>query len=126
MTDPQAPLVPDSRPSRSRGVWIVLLLVLVAALGVGGWQLWHKLESTTETLEAEDALIRRLSQQLRAVEVQGDHLARRIEDGEDAIQRNAAALATLEGQQQVALQSIAGLDAILKGGRARFQLAAVE
>lgn len=126
MTDPQAPPVPASPSPRGRGVRIVLLLLLLAALGFGGWQLWRKLETTTETLEAEDALIRRLSQQLRAVEVEGDYLARRVEDGEGAIQRNAAALAALENQQQGALQSIAALEATLKGGRARFQLAAVE
>lgn len=113
-------------PRRGRGLlWLLLLAVLAALIG-GGWMLWHKLEATTETLEAEDALIRRLSQQLRAVEADANQLARRQDDAEGASQRNAAAINGLQAQQQAALKSIEALDATLQGGRARFQLAAVE
>lgn len=106
-------------------VWL-LLLGLLGAAAYGGWLVWQRLETTTETLEAEDALIRRLSQQLRALEADGAQLERRQGDTDGTVQRNATALASLQAQQDSALKSIETLDATLKGGRARFQLAAIE
>jgi len=105
--------------------WLLLVL-LVAGTAYGGWRLWQRLENTTETLEAEDALIRRLSQQLRALEVDHNQLERRLNDADGSVQRNASAITTLQAQQDSALKSIAALDTTLQGGRARFQLAAVE
>ncbi len=124
-TLPSIATVPPLR--NSSGLWRWLLLVVIAAaLGYGGWRVWQKLEATTETLEAEDALIRRLSQQLRALET--DHLQtqRRLADTQAMAQRTAMALDTVQAQQDSALKSIESLDATLKGGRTRFQLAAVE
>lgn len=105
--------------------WL-LLLGLFGGLAYGGWLVWQRLESTTQTLEAEDALIRRLSQQLRVLEADGVQMERRLADADGAVQRNATALASLQAQQEGALKSIETLDATLKGGRARFQLAAIE
>lgn len=124
-----APSAPADAPLPHRGprVWPwFLLLVLLAAMAAGGWQLWQRLEATTETLEAEDALIRRLSQQLRGLETDHLQLERHLTDTDSTAQRNSATLVTLQAQQDSALKSIETLDAILKGGRARFQLAAVE
>ena len=105
--------------------WL-LLLAIVAGLGYGGWKLWQRLETTTKTLEAEDELIRRLSQQLRVLEAEQVQLERHLGDTDGTSQRNALSINTLQAQQDSALKSIESLDATLKGGRARFQLAAVE
>ncbi len=126
MDEPTSLSMPASSPARSSLWRWLLLLVLLAALGFGGWRVWQRLEATTETLEAEDALIRRLSQQLRALETDNLQLERRVNDADGSVQRNAAAINTLQAQQDSALKSIAVLDATLQGGRARFQLAAVE
>lgn len=126
MDEPKTPQPTASSPARS-GLWRWLLfLVLLAALGYGGWRVWQRLESTTDTLEAEDALIRRLSQQLRALETDNVQLERHLADTDGTVQRNATEVDTLKAQQASALKSIEVLDATLKGGRARFQLAAVE
>lgn len=120
---------PAQAPNAARGLgfwgWGVLLLALLG-MGTGGWLLWQRLESTTETLEAEDALIRRLSQQLRALEADNVQAERHQADTDGTVQRTAAAMVTLQAQQEGTLKSIEALDATLKGGRARFQLAAVE
>jgi uncharacterized protein HemX len=127
MIDNEPLPVPATSSSRGRGMGVVLLLLaLSAALGYGGWRLWQWLEATTETLEAEDALIRRLSQQLRTLEADSDHLARRLEDSEGAQARQAEVVAGLQSQQDGTSQAMAALEATLKGGRTRFQLAAVE
>lgn len=126
MTDSATAAAPIPPPPRGRGLVWLLLLAVLAALGIGGGMLWQKLESTTETLEAEDALIRRLSQQLQMLEGDTNRLARQQDDAAGGTQRNAAALAAVQAQQQATLQSIEVLDATLQGGRARFQLAAVE
>lgn len=123
------PAMPSSpTTARRRFPWFttLLLLALIAGLGYGGWRVWQRLEATTETLEAEDALIRRLSQQLRTVEADNSQLERRVNDADGSVQRNAATLNALQAQQESALKSIAALDSTLQGGRARFQLAAVE
>lgn len=125
-----APLAAATAPRAPRRglrllLWLLLLGVLAAA-GFGGWTIWQRLETTTETLEAEDALIRRLSQQLRALEADSLQMERRLDDTDGSAQRNATALASLQAQQEAALKSIETLDATLQGGRARFQLAAVE
>ena len=127
MTD-AAPAVPEHKSPRSglRLLALLLLLAVVAALGYGGWRVWQRLEATTETLEAEDALIRRLSQQLRVLEADNTQLERHLGDTDGTAQRNSALLVSVQAQQESALKSIELLDAILKGGRARFQLAAVE
>ena len=126
MTD-AAPAVPEHKPrSGLRLFALLLLLAVLAAFGYGGWRVWQRLETTTETLEAEDALIRRLSQQLRALEADSAQLERHLADTDGTAQRNSALLASVQAQQDSALKSIESLDAILKGGRARFQLAAVE
>lgn len=122
------PYSPAPTPPR-RGLRLlsaVVLLAVLAGFGYGGWRLWQRLESTTETLEAEDALIRRLSQQLRTLEADNIQLERHLGDVDGNAQRAVTALAQVQSQQDSALKSIAALDATLKGGRARFQLAAVE
>lgn len=105
--------------------WL-LLLALLAGLGAGGWWLWQRLEGTTSTLEAQDALIRRLSQQLRTVEADSQELSRQFDHMDDSAQRTAQTLTQMQTQQLSALKGIEELDATLKGGRGRFQLAAVE
>lgn len=121
-----APASPDRARSSLRAFVLLTVLALLAALAYGGWRVWQRLEATTETLEAEDALLQRMGQQLRVYEAENGQLARRLEDAETASQRNAAALTSLQAEQEGALKAIAVLDATLKGGRARFQLAAVE
>lgn len=129
MTD-QALTPSTSTPARSRswlrGLLLVLLLGLLAGVGLGGWKLWQQWQSTTEMLEAEDALIRRLSYQIRQLEADTENLARRGDDNDSASRRNAQQLAALQNQQEASQLALARVDETLRGGRARFQLAAVE
>jgi len=117
-------------PNRASGglrVFVLLvLLALLAGLAYGGWRIWQRLETTTQTLEAEDALLQRMTQQLRAQEGESSQLLRRLDDIEALNLRANSSLQQLQAEQEGALKAIATLDATLKGGRARFQLAAVE
>lgn len=120
---------PASPPRTGRGRRLFLglfVLALLAGLGAGGWKLWTQLRSTTETLEAEDALIRRLSYQMRELEAQTDSLARRQDDADSSVRRNGQQIAALQNQQEASQLALARIDETLRGGRARFQLAAVE
>lgn len=127
MSDSTPNLTPEfAQPARRGGLLkLLLLLIVLAALG-GGWRLWSKLHGATETLEAEDALIRRLSYQVRELEAQTEVLARRHDDVEGSGRRTAEQIAVLQNHDEASEQAIAKLDDILRGGRARFQLAAVE
>ncbi len=123
----KSPAKPAAAPRTGlRLLGALVLLALLVALGYGGWRLWQRLEATTETQEAEDALIRRLSQQLRTIEADNVQLERHLGDVDGTAQRAAATLGQVQVQQDSALKAIEALDATLKGGRARFQLAAVE
>lgn len=103
-----------------------LLLAALAGLGWGVWSLQGELRQAQETLEAEDALIRRLSYQLREVEANSENLARRFDDSDSAGRRNALAIAALQNQQEAGQLALARIDETLRGGRSRFQLATVE
>lgn len=108
------------------GLLWLLLLGLLAGLGAGGWKLWQGWQATVEMVEAEDALIRRLSYQIRQLEADTETLARRHDDADSASRRNALQLAALQNQQETGQQALARIEETLRGGRARFQLAAVE
>jgi len=131
-TEPTATLPVTSPPAKAgtaalwRGLAWLLVLAVAAALAFGGWQVWQRLESTTETLESADSLIRRLSQQLRVLESEQLRQTRHLADSDTALTRQGAQLDALAAQHQAALAAIAELDATLEGGRTRFQLAAVE
>lgn len=129
MTD-NAPSAAIPPPARRRswlsGLVVLLVLGVLGGLGWGGWTLWQRWQSTTEMLEAEDALIRRLSYQIRQLEADTENLARRSDDNDSSLRRNSQQLAALQSQQEAEQLALARIDETLRGGRARFQLAAVE
>lgn len=115
-------------PPRRAGRFFLLLalLGLLAVTGFFAHRSWRKLEATTGTLEAEDALIRRMGYQLRELQGQNEALAQRIADAEAAGRRQATQLGSLGSVQESQGQALARMDETLSGSRARFQLAAVE
>ena len=129
MTDDAPTAVPPPSAaglSWRRSLALLLVLATLAGLGWGGWTLRQQWQSTTEMLEAEDALIRRLSYQVRQLEADTENLSRRNDDNDSASRRNAQQLAALQNQQEAEQLALARIDETLRGGRARFQLAAVE
>ena len=132
MTTPapeSAPLTPApaaAPPRRGSLLPWVLVLLLLAVIAAGGGLLWTKWQGATEMLEAEDALIRRLSYQLRQIEADTTNLARRGDDLDSAGRRQAQQLAALQNQQEAGQLALARIDETLRGGRSRFQLATVE
>lgn len=123
---PEPVSAPPAPPRRGSPLpWVLVLLLLAVIAGAGGL-LWHKWQSATEMLEAEDALIRRLSYQLRQIEADTANLARRGDDLDSAGRRQAQQLAALQNQQEAGQLALARIDETLRGGRSRFQLATVE
>jgi uroporphyrin-III C-methyltransferase len=92
----------------SGGGWLILfMLVVLAAIGAGGYFLWHTLQSTAQQLNADKEATR---QQL-------DVLSRRTERLEQQVNNSSLAddIKHLQSQQQALEESIANLRSELTG-----------
>lgn len=120
---------PSPAPAPRRKAGLVLWLLALVVLGAVGFALqqgWQKLEATSGTLKAENALVTRMGQQLQELQAQNAALAERIQSAEAGNRQLGEQLGTLGSVQQSQGGTLSQLDATLNGSRARFQLAAVE
>lgn len=107
-----------------RGVlrWLIGLLLIAALAGGGAW-LYTRISGI---YHAQIAALQSVTRDINALEVQGDRLEARQSDMAGAAQRNANELAELGSRIDAHDQVVGQLKEDLAGGRAHFQLAAIE
>ncbi|HEY0974581.1 MAG TPA: uroporphyrinogen-III C-methyltransferase [Solimonas sp.] len=133
MTDDKTPLpasgsaTEDSEPSRTGGSgrFLFALAFLVAALAAA-YGLWRYAQQLRTTIAEQDAQLQQMAQGLNALEVQADRMERRQTDLASAGQRAANRIAEFENRIQAHDEQVGDLSEELSGGRARFQLVAIE
>lgn len=117
------PPTPASR--RGAGSWLPLplLLLIVAALGFGGWRGYRH---GVAWVAAQDARADALAHDIETLGEQFDRLQTRLSDQSAAAQRLAAELARVPERLQAQDAAIGALREELGGGRLRVQLTLVE
>ena len=125
MTDNEVLVTPPRRSSWGVAIMLLLLVVLAGA-GYGGWRVWHANHETEDTVAAQEALLIRMSHQLSDAQSGIEQLRERQSDLTDALHQNADDVAKLQSHNEDVEQSLQHLSADLKGGRTRAQLIAVE
>jgi uncharacterized protein HemX len=124
LTSPAAPRGPRRSPW---GLLVLLLIVLLlAGAGFGGWKLWQLRAETDDNIQAHDVLLRRLGRQLSDAQAEIETLRSRQGELADSLRGNTDAVGQLQARADEAAQALARLDAAVQGGRARAQLVAVE
>lgn len=130
---PEAPkLAPGGAASpRRRGsvgavlAWMLVLL-LTAALGYGGWWLWEQRQQQSGVIQAHEAALRALTRQSAELDSQTSQLSTRQSDLARVLQREGADLAGLQGRMESSEQLMGRISDELQGGRTRFALASIE
>lgn len=133
MTDNQhpsgdRPVYAPPPPPRRRGrplFWLMTLLVL-AAVGYGGWRTWQWAAGTLGAVSTQQELLARQARELAALRAQAEELASRQTDLSAAVRRNGTDIAGLGGRLEDSEEAMARLSDTVEGGRVRLQLAAVE
>jgi uncharacterized protein HemX len=123
---PGSVVTPPPRRSPWRGLFLLLLVAILAGGGYAGWTLWKLRGETDESIQAHDQLLRRLSHQLGDAQAEIESLREKQADIVDSGRRNTDAIGQLQGRADDTEQSLARLDATVQGGRSRAQLVAVE
>lgn len=121
--DPSRAAIAERPPGLLRFWFGLLLLVALAAAGYGLWQYSLQLRAT---VAQQNAQLRQMAQGLNSLEVQSDRLEQRQADLAAASQRAATEVAEFGSRIALHDQLVGKLDEQLSGGRARFQMAAVE
>lgn len=118
---------PASARSGSSGVvaWLLVLL-LAAALGYGGWMLWDLRANQASLLQAQDHALRRLGRQIAELDNLSSQTATRQSDLARVLQRSGSDLAAMQGRLDNSEQLMGRITEELQGGRTRFALASVE
>ncbi|HEY9546107.1 MAG TPA: uroporphyrinogen-III C-methyltransferase [Solimonas sp.] len=107
----------------SRVLRWLLTLVLIAAIAGGGAWLYTRIRVI---YHAQSEGLQQMTRDINALEVQGDRLESRQTDMAGAAQRNANELAQLGSRIDAHDQIVGQLKEELAGGRAHFELAAIE
>lgn len=129
MTAESAPAAaaPTRRTSRMklllRGL---VLLAVLGSLGYGGWRLWQMRADQLETLEQQDALLRRINRQLGLQQSQVDALEGRLADVAQSARNNTDEIGGAQGRLDGVEQSLQHLQSAVEGGSTRMQLLAVQ
>jgi uncharacterized protein HemX len=115
--------LPPPAPPRRSGARLVVWLIVVAALGAGGWYGWHWAQAELAQMRERDAEVVKLVGESRALRAQVDAIARTQTDDLAAAKKD---IADLEQQFAADRASVNKLAETVQGGRLRVQLAAVE
>lgn len=130
MTDDRSPLpdtpLPVDTPARHSPMKSWLGLLLIVALAAAGYGLWHYHQQMRGTLAQQGQQLQQIDNGLRALEAQSGRLEQRQTDLVAANRRAASEIAEFANRIEQHDQMVGKLDEQLSGGRARFQLAAVE
>lgn len=118
--------VPPPRGRRSRPLFWLLMLFVLAGAAYGGWRGWHWTRGTLDAVATQQELLARLSREVQALRAQAEDLASRQTDLSAAVRRNGVDLAAIDGRLEGSEQAMARLSDTVEGGRARVHLAAVE
>lgn len=117
------PAAVTSQPGLLR-FWLgLLLLIAIAAAGYGLWRYSLQLRAT---IAQQNEQLRQMALGLNGLEVQADRMEQRQADLVAASQRAATEVAEFGSRIDLHDQLVGKLDEQLSGGRARFQMAAVE
>ncbi|WP_428310880.1 uroporphyrinogen-III C-methyltransferase [Hydrocarboniphaga sp.] len=118
---------PQAAAKSSSGIvaWL-LVLVLAAALGYGGWLAWDLRANQSALLQAQDHALRRLSRQTAELDNLASQTATRQSDLARVLQRSGSDLAAMQGRLDNSEQLMGRMTEELQGGRTRFALASVE
>lgn len=130
MTDPiidesAAPAVAAAPPPRRRRRLLGLILLVLAVGAAAAW-VWLQQQALQRSLDAQDKLLRQISQEIGALESRSGQLDARQADLAGMAQRNSNALAEFAGRIEEHDQIVGDLNEQLAGGRNRFQMSAVE
>ena len=121
---PPTPFPAGPGAESPRGVlrWLLGLLLIAAIAGGGAW-LYTRISGI---YHAQVEALQGMTRDINALEVQGDRLESRQSDMAGAAQRNANELAELGSRIDAHAQVVGQLKEDLAGGRAHFELAAIE
>lgn len=120
-----SPAKPARRPLRA-ALWLLLLLAVLAALGYAGWRVEQLRRQAQETLESQDALLRRLGRQQSLEQSQLNELSGRVADLAQSTRSSGEDLAALKARADDAQAALDHLQEAVQGGRRRVQLLGVE
>lgn len=126
--DPSVP-ASVSRPAESPQPGLLrfwLGLALLVAIAAGGYGLWRYSLQLRATIAQQNEQLRQMALGLNGLEVQTDRLEQRQADLVAGSQRAATEVAEFGSRIDLHDQLVGKLDEQLSGGRARFQMAAVE
>lgn len=121
-TPVSASVEPDSAPTSAVVRWLLALVLIAAVAGGGAWAYAR----ISGIYHAQREGLQQMTHDINALEVQGDRLESRQTDMAGAAQRNANELAQLGSRIDAHDQIVGQLKEELAGGRAHFELAAIE
>lgn len=114
----------SAAPLRTLGALLVLSLLI--AVGVFGWQWWQQREHLAQQLGAQALDLQRMNQQITELESQLGETATMQSDLARVSDRNGTEIASLQSRIDDSLALMSRISEDLSGGRRQFQLSSVE
>jgi len=122
---PPASPSPSPRPRRS-GLRFLVWLLIVAALGAGGWFGWQFLQKELARQHAREARLEQLIEESQSLRARTTELADALRSDREDTRKNAAEIAALKSRVDDTASALARVNETVQGGRTRMQVAAVE
>lgn len=104
----------------------IILVVILAAAGWLGWELWQEREGLGTRVQQQAGELRSLQARTEALEAQLVEISTRQSDLSRQGDRNGTDIAAVQSRAEESFTLMSRIGQELSGGRARFQLAAVE